>query len=84
MTVQQMNYALTIAECGSMNKAAEKLFIAQPTLTNAIQELEREVGITVFVRTRKGITPTQEGFEFLSDIRRLYHQYGTVMRKYMP
>ena len=83
MTVQQMNYALTVAECGSMNKAAEKLFIAQPTLTNAIQELEKEIGITVFVRTRKGITPTQAGLEFLSDIRRLYHQYGTVMQKYM-
>lgn len=83
MTVQQMNYALTVAECGSMNKAAERLFIAQPTLTNAIQELEREIGMTVFVRTRKGITPTQEGLEFLSDIRRLYHQYGTVMQKYM-
>ena len=82
MTLQQIYYALTIEECGSMNKAAEKLFIVQPTLTSAIQELEKEVGITIFVRTHKGITPTQEGAEFLSDIRRLYRQYGTVIQKY--
>ena len=82
MTLQQIYYALTVEECGSMNKAAEKLFIVQPTLTNAIRELEKEVGVTVFVRTRKGITPTSEGAEFLSDIRRLYQQYGTVMQKY--
>ena len=82
MTLQQIHYALTIEECGSMNKAAEKLFIVQPTLTNAIRELEKEVGVAIFVRTRKGITPTPEGAEFLSDIRRLYQQYGTVLQKY--
>ena len=47
MTLQQILYAITISEFGSMNKAAEALFIAQPTLTNAIKELEREVGISI-------------------------------------
>ena len=46
MTLQQIHYALTIEECGSMNKASEKLFIVQPTLTNAMQELEHEVGFS--------------------------------------
>ena len=82
MTLQQVLYALTIQECGSMNKAAEKLYIVQPTLTSAIQELENEVGITIFMRTNKGVIVTPEGEEFLNDIRGFYRQYDTVMQKY--
>lgn len=82
MTIQQVLYALTIEECGSMNKAAEKLYIVQPTLTSAIQELENEVGITIFMRTNKGVIVTPEGAEFLDDIRGFYRQYDIVMQKY--
>ena len=82
MTLQQVLYALTIEECGSMNKAAEKLYIVQPTLTSAIQELENEVGITIFMRTNKGVIVTPEGAEFLDDIRGFYRQYDIVMQKY--
>ena len=82
MTIQQVLYALTIEEYGSMNKAAEKLYIVQPTLTNAIQELENEVGITIFLRTHKGVIPTPEGKEFLEDIRNFYRHYSLVMQKY--
>ena len=82
MTLQQVLYALTIQECGSMNKAAEKLYIVQPTLTSAIQELENEVGITIFMRTNKGVIVTPEGEEFLNDIRGFYRQYDIVMQKY--
>ena len=53
MTLQQMKYALTIAEHGSMNKAAEQLFISQPSLTSAVRELEKEIGIQVFVRSSR-------------------------------
>lgn len=82
MTLQQVLYALTVDEYGSMNKASEKLFIVQPTLTSAIQELEQEIGITVFLRTHKGVIPTPEGKEFLNDIRNLYRHYTLVMQKY--
>ncbi len=82
MTLQQMLYALTIAECGSMNKAAEKLYMVQSTLTSAIRELEQENGITIFVRTHKGMTPTPEGVEFLNDIRNIYRHYTQVSEKY--
>ena len=82
MTLQQVLYALTIQECGSMNKAAEKLYIVQPTLTSAVQELENEVGITIFMRTNKGVIVTPEGAEFLEDIRGFYRQYDIVMQKY--
>ncbi len=82
MTIQQVLYALTIEEYGSMNKAAEKLYIVQPTLTSAIQELENEIGLTIFMRTNKGVIVTPEGQEFLDDIRGFYRQYDIVMQKY--
>lgn len=82
MTLQQILYAITISEFGSMNKAAEALFIAQPTLTNAIKELEREVGISIFRRTGKGAVPTAEGKEFLVYAQQLYQQYDLLCRKY--
>lgn len=70
MTLQQINYLLTIAESRSMNKAAEKLYIAQPTLTGAVRDVEKEFGISVFHRTHKGVTPTIEGEEFLRRIKK--------------
>ncbi len=82
MTLQQVLYILTIEECGSMNKAAEKLFVVQSTLTSSVRELEKEVGFPIFVRSHKGVIPTPEGHEFLSDVRQLYQHYGTVMEKY--
>ncbi len=82
MTLQQILYAITIEECGSMNKASEKLFISQPTLTSSMRELEKEVGIRIFLRTHKGITPTPEGMEFLEDIKAFYQHYGMVREKY--
>lgn len=82
MTLQQIFYILTIAECCSMNKAAEKLFIAQPTLTSAVKEVEQEIGIPIFLRTHRGVTVTNEGAEFISSIRSLYRQYEEIRLKY--
>ena len=61
MTLQQLRYAIVISETGSMNKAAETLYIAQPSLTGAMQELERELGITIFHRSGRGVTLTNDG-----------------------
>lgn len=83
MTLQQINYALMISESGSMNKAADKLGISQPTLTNAVRELEREIGAEIFLRTPKGVVPTAEGEEFLCSIGQLYRQYELVCEKYI-
>ena len=82
MTLQQIFYAITISDFGSMNKAAEALYISQPTLTNAVKELEKEVGITIFQRTGKGVIPTAEGKEFLVYARQLYQQYELLEGKY--
>ena len=82
MTIQQILYALTIAECGSMNKASEKLFIVQPTLTSAIQELEKEYGITIFLRKKTGIEITKEGDEFLGYARQVLEQANLIEERY--
>lgn len=82
MTLQQIYYLLTIEESDSMNKAAEKLFITQSTLTSAVKEVETEIGIPVFLRTHKGVIPTAEGREFLVKIRGLYQQYEGIAQSY--
>ena len=82
MTLQQLYYAITIAESGSLNKAAEILYIAQPSLTSSMQELERELGITIFNRSGRGVTVTQDGAEFLLYARQVYSQYESLMDKY--
>lgn len=82
MTIQQLHYAITIAECGSLNKAAELLYIAQPSLTSSMQELEKELGITVFHRSGRGVTVTQDGAEFLLYARQIYSQYESLMDRY--
>ena len=82
MTLQQINYLITISEAHSMNKAAEKLFIAQPTLTGAVRDVENELGIQIFHRTHKGVTTTVEGEEFLAKIKHIYQQYEEIMEEY--
>lgn len=65
-----------------MNKAAELLFLSQPSLTNAVKELEKEIGITIFLRSSKGVVQTNEGAEFLIYARQLYQQYELLKQKY--
>lgn len=83
MTLQQLHYVIVISEQGSMNKAAEILYIAQPSLTSAVKELEREIGITIFNRTGKGVTLTADGAEFIAYARQVYQQYETLQQKYI-
>ena len=82
MTLQQLHYAITISETGSLNKAAEILYVAQPSLTGAMHDLEKEIGITIFHRSGSGVTLTNDGMEFITYARQVYHQYETLMEKY--
>ena len=82
MTLQQLNYVITISEAGSLNKAAERLYVAQPSLTSAVQELEKEIGITIFNRTGRGVTLTAEGMAFLPYARQVYGQYLNLLDVY--
>lgn len=78
MTLLQILYALTIYETGQFSKAADKLFVTQPSLTKAMNELEKELDITIFIRSRKGVLITDEGKEFLIYARQLYAQYELI------
>lgn len=82
MTLQQILYAITIADTKSMNKAAEQLYMSQPSLTSAMQELEKEIGITIFLRTSRGVEITNDGQEFLSHAAQVYQQYQLLSDKY--
>ena len=82
MTLQQLHYVITVSEAGSLNKASEILYIAQPSLTSAIKELEKELGITIFHRSGKGMSLTNDGVEFITHARQLYHQYESLLGKY--
>ena len=82
MTLTQLHYIITIAETKSFNKAAEQLYVSQPSLTSAMKELEKELGITLFYRSGRGVTLTNDGTEFLLYAKQIYGQYESVLEKY--
>ena len=82
MTLQQLRYLIAIAEYGSINAAAQNLYASQSNLSTAIKELEQELGITVFTRSNRGVTLTNDGQEFIDYARQVYHQYETLAEKY--
>ena len=83
MTLQQLNYVITVADSGSMNEAAKKLFVSQPSLSGSIRELEKELGFDVFLRTNRGIVITPEGEEFLGYARQVSEQYRLLTNRYI-
>ncbi len=82
MTLTQINYFITIAEMKSLNKAAEQLYVSQPSLTTAIKELEKELGVTLLHRGGRGVALTNDGIEFLLYAKQIYGQYENVLERY--
>lgn len=82
MRIQQLFYIIKIAETGSMNEAAKQLFITQPSLSNAVRDLEKEMNIKIFYRNPKGITLTKDGMEFLSYARQIVEQTELLEDRY--
>ena len=82
MRIQQLHYIIKIVETGSMNEAAKQIFITQPSLSNAVRDLEREMGIEIFIRNPKGITLTKDGVEFLSYARQVVEQTALLEERY--
>lgn len=83
MTLQQLKYVIAIAEKGSINEAAKVLYLSQPSLTNAVHELEKELGLQLFIRTNKGIRVTHDGEEFLRYARQVIEQVVLLEDKYL-
>ncbi len=73
-----LKYAVEIAKSGSLNKAAENLYMAQPNLSRALKELENDLGISIFERSSKGMIPTPDGEEFLLYARKILAQVDEV------
>ena len=82
ISLQQMRYMLTIAETGSLVAASRVFSISQPSLSEAVSVVERELGFSVFIRGNTGATPTKEGLEFLGRARRVVQQMDNLERRY--
>ena len=80
MNTTYLNYALEIERVGSISQAAQNLYMAQPNLSKAIRELEKELGFTIFKRTAKGVRSTEAGTEFLYHARQIMEQVSAVER----
>jgi DNA-binding transcriptional LysR family regulator len=83
MTLQQLKYFIETVKHGSINKAAESLFIAQPSLSNALKELEAEIGQELFIRTPRGISLTTDGAEFLGYARQVVEQQSLLEQRWL-
>ena len=83
MTLQQLRYVTAIAETGTLSEAARRFYIAQPSLTASLRELEEELGLTIFRRTNRGAVLTPEGEEFLGYVRQVLAQVDLMEEKYL-
>ena len=83
MTLKQLRYMLAVAQYKSINEAAKKCFISQPSLSNAIKDLEEEIGLELFIRTAKGLTLTAEGSEFLKYAQQVIEQAELLEQRYL-
>ena len=83
MTLNQLIYAVKIADTKSMNKAAAELFVSQPALSGAIHDLEEELGCEIFIRSNRGIVVTIEGEEFLSYARQMVELHGMMEERFI-
>lgn len=83
MTLNQLKYIIAISKENSINEAAKKLYISQPSLTTSLQSLEQEVGFDIFLRSKSGISLTVKGMEFLGYAKSVVEQYDILDAKYV-
>ena len=82
MTLQQLRYLIAISEHNSINAAAQSLYVSQSNLSTAMKELERELGITIFTRSNRGVTLTNDGAELLGYARQVIEQADIMENRY--
>lgn len=80
MNTQQIQYLLEICETKSMSKAAAKLYVSQPNLSNSIHALENELGFPIFKRTKYGMLPTDNGMLVLKHARQIWDSYQKMQQ----
>ncbi len=79
MKIISLYYVLMVERCGSLNKAAEKLYISQPNLSFAISSLEKELGYSIFIRTNQGVRLTEKGKVFLAYTKNILDSYEKMV-----
>lgn len=82
MNIVYLKYAITVAKAGSLTRAAEELFVAQPNLSRAIKELEKELGVTVFDRNSKGIKLTPDGERLIAAGKKILKEIDDVEEEF--
>lgn len=82
MTIQQLKYLIEVAKCGSISKAAQNLFVTQPSVSNALNNLAKELDITIFEHASRGITLTVKGRELLSYAQLVIDQLDTIQQHF--
>ncbi len=82
MQLRQLRYILAVAECGSINSASQRLYVSQSSVSIAIQEVERELNITIFNRSNRGIELTGDGVEFIGYAREVIGQTDRMLNHY--
>ncbi len=83
MKLQQLKYAIAVADAGSINEAAKQLFVAQPSLSSAIKELEEELNFEIFIRSSKGVSLSNEGSEFIAYAKQVMEQVDNLERRFL-
>ncbi len=83
LTLQQLRYFTAVATEGSISAAADLLYVAQPSMSSAMKELESRLGRTLLVRSAKGVTLTVEGAEFLGYARQVLEQVQLLEHRYL-
>lgn len=82
MNIVYLRYAITVAKAGSLTKAAEQLFVAQPNLSRAIKELEKELEVTIFDRNSKGIKLTSDGEKLIASGKKILQEIDEVESRF--
>uniref|UniRef100_UPI003F68F77D LysR family transcriptional regulator n=1 Tax=Streptococcus pluranimalium TaxID=82348 RepID=UPI003F68F77D len=82
MNFQQCRYVVTIAEAGSFNEAAKRLFVSQPNLSSSIHQLEEELGVQLFIRSNTGARLTDDGYDFIKYAKRIIGELDFLQHRY--
>ena len=82
MTLQQLRFLIAVAESGSINAAAQRLYTAQSNISNAVKSLEQELHIEIFTRSSRGVALTNDGTELLGYARQVVEQADMLEARY--
>ncbi len=82
MNIQQLRYVVATAEHGSMTGAARSLYVAQPALSRAVRQLERELDVTIFSRDGRGVALTADGEAFVAGARQALRSLDALRRAF--